>query len=166
MYSNMYKIGIISIVRQDQDILQDLVLFSAGNGAFQGRIQLYLEKRHLKQIAKAFSSFPDKIPNESSFSVGSLQPENKSQYLMLRAYTAGQLAPAALQIIMNNKRDTPDEGECRFSILAEPWAIHRLGELVLRFSDYKYRALHWSLDSDNDALSKWGNETEDMRRNL
>ena len=56
---------------------------------------------------------------------------------------------------MNNKEDAPDEGECRFSIMAEPWAIHRLGELILRFSDSKYCALKWSLNSDDDELVEW-----------
>ena len=74
---------------------------------------------------------------------------------MVRAYTTDNQGHTALQVVMNNKDDAPDEGECRFSIMVEPWAIHRLGELVLKFSDSKYFALKWSLNPDNDELVEW-----------
>jgi hypothetical protein len=42
--------------------------------------------------------------------------------------------------------------ECKFSIEVEPWAIHRLGELLKEFSTLKYSHLRWSLNPDNDLL--------------
>jgi hypothetical protein len=150
----MAEIG-ITIVRQNQDFDEDLVFFWERNEVFQGGIRLLLNKSHVKGIGKALSPFPDKIPGECSYSIGSKRSEDKSEYLMLRAYTADKQGHTALQINMNNKSDTPDEGECSFSIMAEPWAIHRLGELTLRFSDRKYRALNWSLNADEDVLVEW-----------
>ncbi len=150
----MDEIG-IRIVRFDQQVPEELNLFWASNGLFQGGIRFYLERGHLKRMGKTFSPFPDKIPGECSYSIGSQRPDDKSSYLMLHAYMADNWGHTALQVVMNNKDNAPDEGECRFSIMAEPWAIHRLGELVLKFSDSKYCALRWSLNSDDDELVEW-----------
>jgi hypothetical protein len=150
----MDEIG-IRIVRYEQLYPEVLNLFWASNGLFQGGIRFYFERGHLKRMGKALSSFPDKIPGECSYSIGSQHPDDKSSYLILRAYMADNQGHTALQVVMNNKDDVPDEGECRFSIMAEPWAIHRLGELLLKFSDSKYCALNWSLNSDNDMLEEW-----------
>ena len=150
----MYEIG-IRIMRFEQVVPEESNLFWASNGLFQGGIRLHLDRGHLERIAKTLSPFPDKIPGECSYSIGSKRPDDNSDYLMLRAYMADNQGHTALQVVMNNKEDGPDEGECRFSIMAEPWAIHRLGELILRFSDSKYCALKWSLNADNDELMEW-----------
>jgi hypothetical protein len=153
----MDEIG-IEIERQEPQYYEreegDNIVFSANSGVFQGSISImgiWFDWR----IGKALSAFPRKLPDEYSYEIGSNKPDNKSPYFSLRAYTRDNLGHTALQVTMNNKKDSPEDGECCFSIVAERSAINRLGKLISEFSNEKYRLLKWSPKPDNDALVEW-----------
>jgi hypothetical protein len=44
----------------------------------------------------------------------------------------------------NNGRSAPDERASTFSIVAEPAAINRLGNLFLRFAKLEHRRFTWT----------------------
>lgn len=148
----MDEIGIdIRLGFEDEYILA--LPFRVNNGRFQGQLLWYCYPEELKKIGNALSPFPEKVPDEYLFEVGSPKPEdNMVFYFMLRAYTYDLGGHCALEIAIKINWDKPKQEECRFSIEAEPWAIHRLGELLKEFSTLKYSYLKWSLNSDNDLL--------------
>jgi len=151
----MAEIG-IEIERQYQEEYEDnTVVFSANSGVFQGSIAICLDVGNLMRIGKALSTFPKKVPDEYSCVMGSNQPDDKSPYFVFRAYTRDNLGHTALQVTMNNKKDSPEDGQCCFSIIAERSGINRLGKLILKFSDWKYRTFKWSPYPDKDSLVEW-----------
>ncbi len=127
--------------------------FSASNGFFSGYLEYFWNARHLKEIGMALKSFPNKVPDDYLFELGSKMPDsNYAYYFALHAYTLGQTGYCALQIVIDNKQDSPEAGECRFSIAAEPSAINRLGKLLLTFSELKHQSMIWSLSGEDDCL--------------
>ncbi len=143
----MDEIG-IEIERQYQGEEHDFHFLSANNGIFQGTVEIYCDKGHLKKIGKGLIHWVDEIfsknPNELSYSIGSNRPEDKSDYVMLR------VNKGVLHVSM-----IAETGGCLFTIGTEPWGIHRLGELIMKFSEEKYRLLKWSPNADKDMLAEW-----------
>ncbi|MGB7582114.1 MAG: hypothetical protein WBL85_06675 [Sedimentisphaerales bacterium] len=116
---------------------------SASNGLFAGQLEYFCNADDIKKIGTTLQSFPNKIPDEYLYEIGSAQKGNNSAYYFaLHAYTTDMSGQCALQIVIDNNRDKPDEGACRFSIKAEPSAINRLGKLLLRFSEMKHQTLN------------------------
>jgi hypothetical protein len=142
----MDEIGIEIQLGYEDDYILDLT-FTANNGGFQGKVQWYCNPDDLKNIGEALSPFPNKIPDEYIFDV-----DTNWSHLSIKAYNFDRSGHCALQIYINNNKKNPDEGECRFSIVVEAWAIHRLGELLKKFSTLKYSYLKWSPNPDNDLL--------------
>jgi hypothetical protein len=141
----MDEIG-IEINRSYADIDGLVLGLEANNGRFYGRLDEWLcQPEDLKQIGEGLSPFPSKIPDEYIYRTELLH------YLMLRAYTTSKTGDCAIEIAI---KDTETQEECRFSIKAEAWAVHRFGELLKNFSTLKYSFLRWSLDPDNDLLVK------------
>jgi hypothetical protein len=129
------------------------LVFSASNGLFEGHLEFFCNATGIKELGTALHSFPNKIPDAYSYEIGSAQKENNSAYYFaLHAYTTDMSGRCALQIVVDNNQDKPDEGACRFSIKAEPSAINRLGKLLLTFSEMKHQTLNWSLSGENDCL--------------
>jgi hypothetical protein len=129
------------------------LLFSANNGLFGGVLEYFCNADDLKKIGLALQSFPENIPDDYIYEIGSTRPEdNFAYYFALHAYTTDTSGHCAFQIVIDNKRNKPTEGECRFSIEAEPSAINRLGELLLIFSELKHHSMDWSLAGDCDSL--------------
>jgi len=135
---------------EQPDLLR--VFFTAFNGSFQGKLKYYDLASSFRDTGEALSAFPSKIPDEYLYEIGSNRPEDDfAFYFALRAYTTDTSGHCAIQFTMNDYMMEPSES-CRFSIKAEPWAIHRLGELMKRFSTLRYGTLKWSLKPENDAL--------------
>ena len=59
----------IAIKRQDQRY-GELVLFSASNEVYQCELETEIFPADFERIGKVLSTFPNKIPKESSFSIG------------------------------------------------------------------------------------------------
>jgi hypothetical protein len=148
----MEEIGIeINLGYEDDTML--CLQFTANNGRFQGQFLWYCYPNELKEIGNALSTFPKKVPDEYLFELGS--PQDRVNYLYnfaLHAYTYDKSGHSALEITIKVNYDKPEEEECRFSIKAEAWAFHRLGEQIIEFSKLKYSLLKWSLNPDNDIL--------------
>lgn len=126
---------------------------SASNGLFAGQLGYFCNADDIKEIGTALQSFPNKIPDEYLYEIGSArQEDNSAYYFALHAYTTDRSGQCALQIVIDNNQDKPNEGACRFSIKTEPSAINRLGKLLLRFSETKHHTLNWSLSGENDCL--------------
>jgi hypothetical protein len=121
--------------------------FRAYNWIFQGELRCYFSHVNFEKIGKALSPFPNKIPDEYIW-----DDDNDLDHLSIKAYTFDRSGHCGLQIYINNKQHEPEELECRFSIVAEAWALHRLGELLKKFSTLKYSYLKWSPKSEEDDL--------------
>jgi hypothetical protein len=135
------------------------LVFSASNGRFSGSLGYYCNTDNLKELGMALRSFPKKVPDDYLYEIGSTRPEdNCAYYFALHAYTTDMSGHCALQVVIDNKRDKPYEGECRFSIAAEPLAINRLGGLLLTFSNLKHCSMAWSLSGKSDCLVENENE--------
>ena len=129
------------------------LMFSASNGFFNGFLDYFCNANDLKEIGIALQSFPKKIPDDYLYEIGSKRPQdNFAYYFALHAYTIDQSGHCALQVVIDNRQAKPYEGECRFSIKAEPSAINRLGEMLLTFSNLKHLSMNWSLTGENDRL--------------
>ena len=136
------------------------LVFSANSGRFNGSLVYFCSVDNLKELGMALRSFPKKVPDEYLYQIGSPRPEdNCAYYFALRAYTVDMSGHCALQIVIDNRQDKPCEGQCRFSIKAEPSAINRLGGLLLTFSELKHRSMTWSLSGKSDRLVENRNET-------
>ncbi len=162
----MKTIGIqITRFPYEEPYLLSLV-FSATNGVFDGRLEYYCNASDLTDIGKALRPFPTKVPDEYSYEIGSTKPEDKFAYhFALHAYTTDMSGHCALQVVIDNNRDIPDEGACRFSIQTEPSALNRLGELLLEFAKLKHHELNWTLSGEGDSLvEKQSRSTESMAR--
>jgi hypothetical protein len=153
----MDEIG-ITINRNDSEgtILEGInanVTIEANNGEFQGKLGCYITHTQFEIIGKALSSFPSKIPDNYSFeNNGELIDDGYYSYFKLDA-SSNKLGKCVITVYLKkNVLMTKLEGECRLSIMAEPWAIHRLGELLKEYSKLKYVSLVWSLNPDNDLL--------------
>ena len=158
----------------------------ANDGSSQCKISTDWEEggqEHLGQMGKALSRFPRKIPSQYSHEI---RRKGDAPYLALRT-RADNPRHILLEVTMRSTRTqkllrpeaeyprkvdifapTPSptdllkdefDGECLVSFKVEPLAIHRLGELLLKFSErhrdtglLKYRILRWSPNPDNDAL--------------
>jgi hypothetical protein len=148
----MNEVGIeIKLGFEDEHMLN--LIFTAYNGRFQGQLEWYCYPEELKEIGSAFSPFPAKIPDDYLYENG--KPENDIVYLYyfaVHAYTIDRSGHCALEITIKANWDKPRQEHCSFSIEAEAWAIHRLGELLKKFSTLKYSFLKWSLNPDNDLL--------------
>jgi hypothetical protein len=129
------------------------LVFTASNGTFEGDLEYYCNAEDLVEIGEALRSFPRKMPDEYSYELGSLRAEDRcAYYFALRAYTTDKSGHCALQVVIDNRRDRPNEGACRFSIKAEPSSVNRLGHLLLTFSKLEHHALTWSASGERDAL--------------
>jgi hypothetical protein len=151
----MDEIGIaITLGFEDESML--CLNFKANNGRFQGQLpEWYCYPSEIEKIGTALSSFPSGVLDEYLWEVGSAKPEDRHlYYFAIRAYTFDKAGHCALELTMKLNQDKPAEAECHFSIVAEPWAIHRLGELFKKFSTLKYSSLKWSLNPDNDLLGE------------
>jgi hypothetical protein len=131
----------LRLIFQDDTLLWSE--FKANNGSFKGQLEWYCTPSELEEIGKALSPFPNKIPDEYMYDWFCFA---------IKAYTYDRSGHCALQIYINNNKKKPEELECRFSIVAEAWAIHRLGELLKKFSTLKYKSLKWSANSEDDDL--------------
>jgi hypothetical protein len=91
-------------------------------------------------------NFPQKIGDEYKYELGSSEPEdNWAYHFMLRAFTTDRSGHCAIQIKMdNNARSAPYEHASTFSIVAEPAAINRLGNLFLRCAKLEHRRFTWT----------------------
>jgi hypothetical protein len=128
-------------------------VFTASNGVFNGFLEYYCVASDLKDIGTALRAFPTKVPNAYSYEIGSTRPEDNFAYhFALHAYTTDCSGHCALQVVIDNNQDRPDEGVCRFSIRAEPAAINRLGNLLMEFANLKHHELNWTVSGEGDAL--------------
>ena len=129
------------------------LVFSASNAVFDGSLEYYCNASDLEDIGKALRSFPRKVPDAYSYEIGSSRPEDNFAYhFALHAYTTDNRGHCAIQVVIDNNQDRPDEGACRFSILAEPAAINRLGNLLMEFAKLKHHELNWTVSGDGDSL--------------
>jgi hypothetical protein len=140
----MDEIG-IEINRPSHGVDDILLELKANNGRFYGRLdEWFCNPEDLIRIGQSLNSFPSKIPDEYIYKTELVH------YLMLRAYTTSKTGDCALEIAIKDKET---QEECRFSIKAEAWAIHRLAELLKNFSKMECSFLKWSLDPENDILA-------------
>lgn len=131
------------------------LVFTANNGAFKGQLEYYCDPNDLKDIGMALRDFPKKIPDEYSYEIGSTKSEdNFAHYFALHASTTDRSGHCALQVVIDNNKNRPNEGACSFSIIVEPNALVRLGELLIAFSKLKHREMCWTLSGDGDSLIK------------
>ncbi len=130
------------------------LVISATNGDFSGRLEFYCGVDELAEFGVGLQSFPKRIPDEHRYESGTPGAENKSAfYLDLRVSTIDKTGHCALQIAMDKNQRSPKDGACRFSIEVEPYAINRLGRLLVEFSKLKHNVLEWSVTGEDDALS-------------
>ncbi|MGD0093586.1 MAG: hypothetical protein ABSE73_27065 [Planctomycetota bacterium] len=129
------------------------LVFYATNGVFEGRLEYYCNANDLNKIGSALQLFPTKVPDEYNYQIGSTKPEdNFAYYFALRPYTFDAAGHCALQVVIDNNGRRPGEGACRFSIQAEPWALNRLGKLLLEFAKLRHHELTWTVSGDGDSL--------------
>jgi|GEM_PF-831694 hypothetical protein len=129
------------------------IIFTARNEGFQGHLEFYCKPSDIEQIGKALIPFPKQIADEYVFNYGSSNPSDRfAYYFSLGAYIFNNQGHSALRIIIIDFTKRPEKEECHFSIIAEPWAIHRLGVLLVEFSKLKHSVLKWSLNPDDNAL--------------
>ncbi|MBI4188594.1 MAG: hypothetical protein HY529_05255 [Chloroflexi bacterium] len=185
----MDKIG-IEIARL-WDNVDDDGWVSANDGSSQGKIHTdWEEGNHLKKMGKALRHFPRKVPDQYSHEIRE-EGEFPYLVLRAHADNLGHtLLDVAMKSTRTNKLLRPGadyskkvdifapgrlhtdlvksltrdefDGERLVSFKVEPSAVHRLGELLLRFSErqrdsglLKYRILRWSPNPDDDTLVEW-----------
>lgn len=120
--------------------------FFISNGIFSAAIDIYCNVDDIAVIGKTLSKFPQKIGDEYSYKYGSEDPLEKFyRYFLLRAYTTDQSGHCSLQFNINLNEQEPSEGQCKFSIRAEPAAINRLGRLLESFGELSHLEMHWNL---------------------
>jgi hypothetical protein len=178
------------------DNVDDEGWFSVNDGSCRGKIRTGWEApNHLIKMGKALSRFPRKIPDKYSYEIRQ-QRGFPHSYLALRAH-ADNTEHALLEVMMKGtdeeadhpqerdiftpvrlsidlvKSQTRDEfdGEVLVSFKVEHLAIHRLGELLLKFSErhradlLKYRILRWSTNPDKDELVEFEHpKSESLKR--
>ncbi len=121
----------------------------ASNGVFAGAIDLYCAVDDIRDVGRALSAFPSRVPDEYRFTYGSDDPARRFYRLfVLRAYTTDSVGHCALQVIMDRNTEEPDEGRCCFSIGAEPAQIGRLGRLFMRLHEKPSTWFRWALVDD------------------
>lgn len=121
--------------------------FIVSNGVFSGRTDIYCNVEDLKEIGKSLQNFPNKIADEYIYEYGSEKPEDRNyRHFWLKVYTVDSLGHCAIQFNINNNTEEPEEGICRFSILAEASAVNNLGKLFEKFSELKHLEFRWSPD--------------------
>ena len=126
---------------------------SASNGTFAGTADMYRNTYEVRETGQALRRFPARVPDEVVSQYGTDDPGSRFYRLVrIRAYTLGRSGRSALQITLDLNEDEPSEGACRFSIQAEPAAINRLGELLVRFAELRHLELRWTLRPDECGL--------------
>jgi hypothetical protein len=119
--------------------------FIVSNGVFSGSTDIYCNVEDLKEIGKALQNFPNKIGDEYIYKYGSEKSEDRYyRHFWLKVYLIDSLGHCAIQFHINKNAEEPDEGICRFSILADTSAINNLGKLFERFSELKHLEFRWS----------------------
>lgn len=132
--------------------LTQLEIF-ASNGILTCSTDIYCNVTDLAEIGHALQKFPKVAGEEYQYDYGSEDPTQRCyRYFLLRVYTTDSVGHCALQIAMNQNREEPDEGICRFSIKSEAGSINRLGALFVRFGDLQHLELRWTPDSDDVDL--------------
>jgi hypothetical protein len=115
------------------------------SGEFSGAVDIYCHNHELQTMATALKQFPVRVGDEYVYEYGSeVSGTHWYRHFALRAYCVDQLGHCALQFAINLNQTEPDEALVRFSIQAEPAAIHRLGELLEHFSRLEHLELFWS----------------------
>ena len=144
----------IKIVRHPYEEPYHLnLVFSASNGTFSGLLDYYCNSSDIKDLGIILSKFPRKAKDEYIYKIGSPDPrDNFAYFFVLRAYTIDMTGHCALQIRIDNNRETPYEEACCFSIKVIPTELIRLGKLLLTFSKLKHKELNWSVSGDSDSL--------------
>jgi hypothetical protein len=122
--------------------------FAVCNGTFSGSTDIYCGVEEMKELGKALQKFPATVGDDYRYEYGSAKPEDRFyRYFVLRAYTTDSVGHCAVQFIINQNFGEPDEGECRFSIKAEPASINLLGFLFEKFSELRHLEFRWSPDN-------------------
>lgn len=119
--------------------------FIVSNGVFSGITDIYCNVKDLEKMGKALQKFPGKIDDKYIYEYGSAKPEDRNyRHFWLKVYLINSLGHCAIQFQINNNTEEPEEGICRFSLIAEASAINRLGKLFERFSELKHLEFHWT----------------------
>jgi hypothetical protein len=119
--------------------------FTISNDVFSGHTDIYCNVEDLREIGKALQNFPNKIDDEYIYEYGSEKPEDRYyRHFWLKVYTVNSFGRCAIQFHINKNTQEPDEGICRFSILAEASAVNNLGKMFERFSELKHLEFRWS----------------------
>lgn len=126
---------------------------AASNGTFSGAADMYRGVEELRELGQALRHFPARVPDEVVDQYGSDDPADRFYRLVrLRAYTVNAVGHCALQVAIDLNREAPHEGACRFSIPAEPAALNRLGELLVRFAELRHVELRWTPAGEGSGL--------------
>ncbi len=113
------------------------------NGLFSGSLYLFCNVEDIRKIGEALTRFPRRPGDEYIYGYGS--EESKSNcYFALRAYTTDKCGHCALQLILDNYLDEPQDGKCQFSIRADTGSIQGLGKMLVRFADLQHLQLEWT----------------------
>jgi hypothetical protein len=119
--------------------------FIVSNGIFSGHTNIYFNVEDLGKIGRALQSFPKNVDDEYIYEYGSEKPEERFyRHFWLKVYVVNSLGQCAIQFHINRNTEEPDEGICRFSILAEAAAVNNLGKLFEEFSRLKHLEFRWS----------------------
>lgn len=119
--------------------------FTASNGVFAGRTDIYCNVAEIAKIGVGLKNFASKVEEEFVYQYGSEAPSAKSyRYFMLRAYPTDGVGHCALQFAFNLNEAEPYEGVCRFSLPVEVVGLNRLGQLFEAFAELRHLELRWS----------------------
>jgi hypothetical protein len=133
--------------------LQANMIITASDGEYQGKLGAYIPDSEIERISKPLVTFVDKFPNKFSYEKNSsLDDESVKSYFNLTILSDKQGECVITITLKRYDGWTEFKQECLFSIRVEPWAIHRLGELLKKYSTAKYSFLKWSLNADEDLL--------------
>jgi hypothetical protein len=124
----------------------------ASNGAFAGEVEIYEDTEQLRELGRALRRFPARVPDEVVKEIGSDDAKASYCHFRMRAFTIDRTGHCALQFIFDPHQPEPHGGSCRFSIPADPAAVNRLGDLLVRFADLRHRELRWSPRLDDSGL--------------
>jgi hypothetical protein len=147
-------------------------------------------KDHLIKMGEALKRFPENIPGQYLHEIRikddlphlifHARADNPKQILLgvtMKSTRTNKLlppdadyppefdifAPGRLSTeLVKSQTNNELEGECTISFAVDPSGVHRLGELLLRFSErergiglFKYRMVRWSPNPDGDSLIEW-----------
>jgi hypothetical protein len=119
--------------------------FFVSNGVFSGGTDIYCNVTDLSEIGKALQNFPKNIDDEYIYEYGSEKPEDRFyRHFWLKVYVISLLGRCAIQFHINNNTKEPNEGICRFSIIAEAAEVNNLGKLFEEFSRLNHLEFRWS----------------------